>query len=80
MDEQKRVMGNMVAAGRFLKYSPWENYGTTLGLKRGNQLEMVTARTEGSPGGAALVLVDGGSAIVEAKGQNIDSSPAGRIQ
>lgn len=49
MDDQKRVMGNMVAAGRFLKYSPWENYGTTLGLKRGNQLEMVTARTEGKP-------------------------------
>ncbi|MCU0547726.1 MAG: phosphodiester glycosidase family protein [Leptolyngbya sp. Prado105] len=49
MDGQKRVMGNMVAAGRFVKYSPWENYGTTLGLKRGTQLEMVTARTEGKP-------------------------------
>jgi Phosphodiester glycosidase len=49
MDHEKRVMGNMVAAGRFLKFSPWENYGTTLGLRRGNRLEMVTARTEGKP-------------------------------
>lgn len=45
-DNQKRVMGNMVARGRYLKYSPWENYGTTLGLKRNNEPEMVTARTE----------------------------------
>ena len=49
MDAQKRVMGNMVAGGRWLKYSPWENYGTTLGLRRGNRPEMVTARTEGKP-------------------------------
>ncbi len=48
-DEQKAVLGNMVAAGKFLKYSRWENYGTTLGLKAGNQLEMVTARIEGKP-------------------------------
>ncbi|TVQ42284.1 MAG: phosphodiester glycosidase family protein [Gloeocapsa sp. DLM2.Bin57] len=48
-DEEKRVMGNMVAAGRFLKYSQWENYGTTLGIKASNQLEMVTARVEGQP-------------------------------
>lgn len=48
-DDQKRVMGNMVSAGRFLKYSQWENYGTTLGLKAGNEPEMVTARTEGKP-------------------------------
>ena len=48
-DEQKSVLGNMVAAGKFLKYSRWENYGTTLGIKAGNQLEMVTARTEGKP-------------------------------
>ncbi len=48
-DEEKRVMGNMVAAGRFLKYSQWENYGTTLGIKGGNQLEMTTARVEGQP-------------------------------
>ncbi|MBX3073777.1 phosphodiester glycosidase family protein [Candidatus Obscuribacterales bacterium] len=46
-DNQKRVMGNMVARGRYLKYSPWENYGTTFGLKRNNEPEMVTARTEG---------------------------------
>jgi Phosphodiester glycosidase len=49
MDQQKRVMGNMVSGGRFLKYSPWENYGTTLGMRSGNRLEMVTARTEGKP-------------------------------
>ena len=48
-DNQKAVLGNMVAAGKFLKYSRWENYGTTLGIKAGNQLEMVTARTEGKP-------------------------------
>ena len=48
-DHQKRVMGNMVAEGRFLKYSRWENYGTTLGLKDGRRLEMVTARTDGKP-------------------------------
>jgi len=48
-DQQKAVLGNMVAAGKFLKYSRWENYGTTLGIKAGNQLEMVTARTEGKP-------------------------------
>ena len=49
MDAQKRVMGNMVSGGEFLKYSPWENYGTTLGVKSGNRLEMVTARTDGKP-------------------------------
>ena len=48
-DAQKSVLGNMVAAGRFLKYSRWENYGTTLGIKAGNQLEMITARSEGQP-------------------------------
>lgn len=49
MDAQKRVMGNLVSGGEFLKYSPWENYGTTLGVKSGNQLEMITARTDGKP-------------------------------
>ncbi|NJM77582.1 MAG: hypothetical protein HC852_19635 [Acaryochloridaceae cyanobacterium RU_4_10] len=29
-DVQKRVMGNMVAGGKILKFSPAENYGTTL--------------------------------------------------
>lgn len=48
-DDRKSVLGNMVAEGKFLKYSRWENYGTTLGIKAGNQLEMVTARTEGKP-------------------------------
>ena len=48
-DEEKRVMGNMVAGGEFLKYSRWENYGTTLGIKANNQLEMITARVEGQP-------------------------------
>lgn len=48
-DEEKRVMGNMVAGGKFLKYSQWKNYATTLGIKAGNQLEMVTAREQGQP-------------------------------
>ena len=41
-DEQKSVLGNMVAAGKFLKYSRWK-VGASLGIKAGNQLEMVTA-------------------------------------
>ncbi len=49
IDEEKRVLGNMIASGKFLKYSPWENYGTTLGIKAENQLEMVTARESGQP-------------------------------
>ena len=49
IDEEKRVLGNMVAGGKFLKYSQWENYGTTLGIKAGNQLEMITARESGQP-------------------------------
>lgn len=48
-DAQKRVMGNLVAGGKFLKYSQWENYGTTLGIGADNRLEMVTARLEGQP-------------------------------
>ncbi|MEG3857964.1 phosphodiester glycosidase family protein [Microcoleus sp. herbarium12] len=48
-DDQKAVLGNMVAAGKFLKYSRWENYGTTLAIKAGNQLSMITARIEGQP-------------------------------
>lgn len=48
-DAQKRIMGNMVAAGQFLNYSRWENYGTTLGIRADNQLEMITARVEGKP-------------------------------
>jgi exopolysaccharide biosynthesis protein len=49
VDAHRRLMGNMVSAGRFLKYSPWENYGTTLGIRAGNQPEMVTARVDGKP-------------------------------
>lgn len=49
MDAQKRVMGNLVSRGKFLKYSPWENYGTTLGLRSGNRPEMTTARVDGKP-------------------------------
>ncbi|CAD5948325.1 Tat pathway signal sequence domain protein (Modular protein) [Planktothrix tepida] len=48
-DAQKRVMGNLVGEGKFLKYSRWENFGTTLGLKTGNRPEMITARLEGKP-------------------------------
>lgn len=46
---QKTVMGNMIAGGRVLKYSRWENFGTTLGLGVGNKPEMVTARVDGRP-------------------------------
>jgi exopolysaccharide biosynthesis protein len=46
---QQTVMGNMVAGGKFVKYSHWENFGTTLGLGVGNKPEMVTARVEGKP-------------------------------
>jgi len=46
---QKTVTGNLVAGGRFLKYSPWENFGTTLGLGVGNRPEMITARVDGRP-------------------------------
>lgn len=48
-DQQKRVMGNMVTAGKFIKYSQWENFGTTLGLRAGNKPEMITTRVEGKP-------------------------------
>ncbi len=48
-DDQKRVMGNMVCGGRYTKYSQWENYGTTLGIKKNNEPEMITARIQGQP-------------------------------
>ena len=48
-DKEERVMGNMVSEGKMLKYSPWENYGTTLSLREGDYPEMVTARAEGKP-------------------------------
>ncbi len=46
---QKTVMGNMVTGGKFVKYSQWENFGTTLGLRAGNKPEMITARVDGKP-------------------------------
>ena len=46
---QKTVMGNMIAGGKFLKYRPWENFGTTLGLGIGNKPEIITARADGRP-------------------------------
>ena len=48
-DDQERVMGNMVSEGKSLKYSQWENYGTTLSLREGDYPEMVTARVQGAP-------------------------------
>lgn len=48
-DSQKRVMGNLVSEGVVRKFSQWEDYGTTLGIKKGNEPEMVTARTDGKP-------------------------------
>jgi Phosphodiester glycosidase len=49
LDRDLPVMGNMVAGGQFLKYVPWEDYGTTLGISSGKRLEMVTTRLEGRP-------------------------------
>jgi hypothetical protein len=43
------VMGNLISGGQALKYVPWENYGTTLGIGAGKRPEMVTARLEGKP-------------------------------
>lgn len=52
-DARSRVMGNLIAEGRVLKYSRWENYGTTLGLTTDGagqkRAKMVTARLEGRP-------------------------------
>jgi hypothetical protein len=48
-DDQERVMGNLVSEGKIMKYSQWENYGTTLSLRQGDYPEMVTARAEGRP-------------------------------
>lgn len=49
LNARKQIMGNMVSGGRFLKYVPWENYGTTLGIGPGKRLQMVTARVDGKP-------------------------------
>jgi hypothetical protein len=48
-DRQVRVMGNMVRNGEVVKYSQWEDAGTTFGLRAGNVPEMVTARADGKP-------------------------------
>ena len=48
-NSQKTVMGNMVSNGQFVKYSQWEKFGTTLGIKPGNIPEMVTYAFEGRP-------------------------------
>jgi Phosphodiester glycosidase len=48
-DDQERVMGNLVSDGKTLKYSRWENFGTTLSIGKDDKLEMVTAREEGKP-------------------------------
>jgi len=48
-DVKRWVMGNLLAGGRVLKYSRWENYGTTLGLKSNNEPELVTSRADGKP-------------------------------
>ncbi|NES93864.1 MAG: phosphodiester glycosidase family protein [Desertifilum sp. SIO1I2] len=48
-DAQKRVMGNLVAGGKILKYSRWENHGTTLGITANRELEMITAKVDGKP-------------------------------
>lgn len=49
LDAERRVMGNLVSGGEFLRYSPTENYGTTLGLRAGNRPELITARVDGRP-------------------------------
>lgn len=48
-DAEKRVMGNMVRGGQIVKYSQWEDAGTTFALLPGNHPIMVTARAEGKP-------------------------------
>lgn len=48
-DGPKRVMGDMVKGGRLVKFSPWEDGGTTFILHAGNRPEMITERAQGSP-------------------------------
>ncbi|MBD2460850.1 phosphodiester glycosidase family protein [Oscillatoria sp. FACHB-1407] len=49
LDAERRIMGNLVSGGEFLRYSPNENYGTTLGIRAGNRPELITARVDGRP-------------------------------
>lgn len=46
---EKWIMGNMLAGGRYLKYAPWEDYGTTLGIGPDKRLHLATARVDGKP-------------------------------
>lgn len=48
-DAQKRVMGNMVRTGIFVKYSRWENFGTTFGLDAQHRPDMFTVRDGDAP-------------------------------
>ncbi|PKL75592.1 MAG: Tat pathway signal sequence domain protein, partial [Candidatus Melainabacteria bacterium HGW-Melainabacteria-1] len=48
-DAQLRVMGNMVRGGTFVKYSRWENFGTSFGLSASNQPDMFTIRGGDAP-------------------------------
>jgi hypothetical protein len=48
-DGPKRVMGDMIRAGRLVKFSPWEDGGTSFVLHAGNRPEMITARAQGAP-------------------------------
>jgi hypothetical protein len=59
-DKQERVLGNLRADGQSLKYSPWEDYGTTFAIKKDNVLEMVTARQDLDRGGQAFDQCDRG--------------------
>lgn len=47
-DAQQRVMGNMASGGQLLKYSQWENFGTTFGLLADGKPEMKTLRASES--------------------------------
>ena len=48
-NSKKCVMGNMVKDGKFVKFSKWEKFGTTLGIKKDNVPEMKTYEFEGRP-------------------------------
>jgi hypothetical protein len=48
-DGPKRVMGDMVRGGQLVKYTPWEDGGTTFILHAGNRPEMITERAQGAP-------------------------------
>lgn len=74
-DAQKRVMGNVISGGKTLKYSRWENYGTTCGLGPDNRLSLSTTRGEGKPDylhqwwslTCGPRLLKGGNVVVDAR-------------